>query len=113
MEARLIHSTLVHGVDVDDMTRCRHYAGPSDIIAMRFRCCDGYYSCHQCHEALAHHVATRWKRSEYGAKAILCGACGGELTIEQYMASGFLCPACGAMFNAGCKNHYDLYFQLE
>lgn len=46
-------------------------------------------------------------------RAILCGACGYELTIQEYMDSGYLCPHCGAGFNPGCRNHYDFYFALK
>ena len=51
-----------------------------------------------------------WQHGEFGEQAILCGACGNELTIRQYLACGAVCPACQAPFNPGCQHHYHLYF---
>jgi uncharacterized CHY-type Zn-finger protein len=39
----------VLGGVVDDQTRCVHYHGPTDVIAMRFKCCDAYFPCLRCH----------------------------------------------------------------
>jgi uncharacterized CHY-type Zn-finger protein len=41
---------------------------------------------------------------------VLCGACGHEMSIDQYMASSYQCPDCNAAFNPGCRNHYQFYF---
>ena len=35
----------VLGATVDDQTRCVHYAGPLDIVAIRFHCCGEFYPC--------------------------------------------------------------------
>jgi uncharacterized CHY-type Zn-finger protein len=101
----------VRGVGVDSETRCAHYNTPTDIIAIRMKCCGVYYACKDCHEALAGHVIEVWPRAEWDRHAVLCGACGRELTIHEYLASGYRCPACGAAFNPGCRNHYDFYFE--
>jgi len=101
----------VRGVGLDAQTRCAHYNTPTDIIAIRMKCCGVYYACKDCHEALAGHVIEVWPRAEWDRHAVLCGACGGELTIREYLASGYRCPACGAAFNPGCRNHYDFYFE--
>jgi uncharacterized CHY-type Zn-finger protein len=101
----------VHGVDLDPNTRCLHYHGPTDVIAIKMRCCDSYYACVACHAALAAHPAKVWPRSEWNRKAVLCGVCGAEMTVLEYMDSGNRCPSCSAPFNPGCRNHYHLYFE--
>jgi uncharacterized CHY-type Zn-finger protein len=74
------------------------------------KCCGVYYACKECHEALAGHPIEVWPQSEWDQPAILCGACGRELSIEAYMHSGSKCPLCGADFNPACRNHYSFYF---
>ncbi|TGA97943.1 hypothetical protein E4665_09730 [Sporolactobacillus shoreae] len=101
----------VCGIHVDSETRCAHYHTARDIIAIKFRCCGTYYSCYECHQKLADHQAEPWPRTEFDEKAILCGACGHELTINEYLSSDFRCPNCGAEFNPGCSLHYPLYFE--
>ena len=77
------------------------------------KCCDRYYACKDCHNALAAHPVVRWPQREWDAEAILCGACGAELTIRAYLASANSCPGCGAPFNPGCTKHYAFYFEME
>lgn len=101
----------VQGIDVDAQTRCEHYNSPLDVIAIRMKCCGIYYACKECHLALADHPIEVWPRSEWDQRAVLCGTCGHELTISEYMASGYACPACRAAFNPGCRNHYHFYFE--
>jgi uncharacterized CHY-type Zn-finger protein len=100
----------VHGVGLDPRSRCSHYAGPLDIVAIKMRCCQLYYACRECHDALADHPAAVWPREEWGDAAILCGACGAELTIRQYLDGADRCPYCSAGFNPGCKTHHRFYF---
>jgi uncharacterized CHY-type Zn-finger protein len=102
----------VRGVNLDPQTRCEHYHGPSDIVAIRMKCCGVYYACKDCHAALTAHEITVWPESEWNHEAILCGACGAALTILQYMQSDSRCPSCCAQFNTGCRNHYHLYFDF-
>ncbi|MGH7856279.1 MAG: CHY zinc finger protein [Candidatus Binatia bacterium] len=97
---------------VDEQTRCVHWNGPTDVIAIRFRCCGGYYACFDCHAELATHPPQRWGPDQLDAVAVLCGVCGAELTIAAYLGCGFVCPSCGASFNPGCASHYHLYFEL-
>ncbi|MBV9419283.1 MAG: GNAT family N-acetyltransferase, partial [Alphaproteobacteria bacterium] len=101
---------LVHGVDLDEQARCAHWRSKLDIIAIRMKCCETYYACKDCHDALAGHDAAVWPRGEWDTKAVLCGACGEELSVWQYLDCNNVCPACGAGFNPGCRNHYHFYF---
>jgi uncharacterized CHY-type Zn-finger protein len=103
----------VRGVELDASTRCVHYHSALDILAIRMACCGIYYACKDCHEVLAGHAIQVWPRSEWDVRAVLCGACGYELTIREYMDSGSRCPLCAARFNPGCRNHYHFYFAAE
>ena len=94
-----------------NQTRCIHYHSPLDIIAIKFKCCDTYYSCFYCHEETADHAPQRWEKEEWDEKAILCGACETELTIREYLDCNYSCPSCKAPFNPGCSNHNHLYFE--
>jgi len=102
---------IVRGVDLDAKTRCAHWRSPLDIIAIKMKCCGEYHACKDCHDALADHVAQVWPKSEFDENAVLCGACGTELSIRAYLECGNVCPACGAGFNPGCKLHYHFYFE--
>ena len=77
-------SSTVRGVNLDPNTRCEHYRGPTDIVAIKMKCCGVYYACKDCHAALADHEIEVWPESDWNQEAILCGACGAELTIRQY-----------------------------
>ena len=102
----------VRGVNLDSQTRCQHYRGPVDIVAIKMKCCDLYYACKDCHDTLADHPIAIWPENEWNQPAVLCGACSAVLTILQYMQSDFRCPACRAQFNSRCRNHYHYYFQV-
>lgn len=102
----------VRGIGIDPQTRCAHYHGPTDIVAIRMKCCDLYYACKDCHAALAGHPMEVWPETEWHKKAILCGACGTELTIRQYLEAESRCQACQAHFNPKCRDHYHFYFQI-
>jgi uncharacterized CHY-type Zn-finger protein len=101
----------VRGVDLDDATRCAHWRSSLDIVALKMRCCGVYWACRDCHDALADHPAAVWPRAEWQTPAVLCGACGTELSIAAYLACDDTCPACAAPFNPGCKLHRHLYFE--
>jgi uncharacterized CHY-type Zn-finger protein len=103
----------VHGVNLDSQTRCGHYHDLTDIIAIKMKCCGTYYACKDCHEALADHPITVWQTTEWNQVAILCGGCGTELTIHQYMQCESRCPTCHESFNPACRNHYHFYFEFE
>jgi uncharacterized CHY-type Zn-finger protein len=101
----------VRGVDIDARTGCAHYRSELDIVAVKFNCCQTYYSCFYCHQAEADHRACIWRRVQFEEKAVLCGACGAELTIRQYLECRAICPMCGSAFNPRCELHYSLYFE--
>lgn len=103
---------VVRGAVVDDMTRCVHYRTAVDIVAIRFACCGEYYPCHLCHAEAAGHPARQWGVGERDTKAVLCGACGEELAIADYLVSSS-CPECGAAFNERCALHAHLYFEVD
>ncbi len=101
----------VHGLDLDAQTRCAHYRSPWDIVAIRVKCCGEYYACKDCHEALAGHPLKTWPPTEWNRKAVLCGACGRELSVDEYLACESKCPICAAPFNPECRRHHGFYFE--
>lgn len=103
----------IYGKPVDNQTRCEHWHSALDIIAIKFICCGRYYPCHSCHEETAFHKAEVWPRDKFDEKAVLCGVCGHELTINEYMSCESACPKCASKFNPGCSKHYHLYFETE
>jgi uncharacterized CHY-type Zn-finger protein len=102
---------VVLGVDVDSQTRCAHYRSPRDIVAIRMKCCGSWYACCDCHAALADHPLQPWPREEWDARAVLCGGCGTQMRIRDYLEAGDVCPSCNAGFNPGCRAHHHLYFE--
>ena len=109
---RMIGRCRVRGVDVARRTQCFHYESKLDVVAIKFACCNTYYSCYECHAVLADHAARRWPKSDFDVRAVLCGACRHELSIHEYLSCGFQCPACNVAFNPGCASHYSLYFEV-
>lgn len=102
----------VFGVAVDEATRCAHYDTDRDVVAIRFACCERFYPCHACHDAVADHDAARWPHERFDAPAVLCGACASILSITTYLDCGHECPECGHAFNPGCAAHADRYFHV-
>lgn len=96
---------------IDTETRCSHYHSENDRIAIKFYCCNDYFSCYQCHQQYGCGSTSVWPREDFNKKAILCGSCKTELTINEYLNSGYSCLSCGAAFNPGCSLHYHLYFE--
>ncbi|MDZ5810846.1 CHY zinc finger protein [Halorubrum sp. AD140] len=129
----------LRGVAVDPETRCAHWDGPVDVVALRFGCCEAYYPCDACHDATTDHETEPWPRDRFDELAVLCGACRTVLTAREYLdgeaqrAAGSeghspsgnraspgdsretpdddACPRCGAAFNPGCRAHRDRYFE--
>jgi uncharacterized CHY-type Zn-finger protein len=108
---KTIHGVLVIGMNVDEETRCAHYHGERDIIAIKFKCCGDWFPCHQCHAELAGHAPVVWPRKEFDMAAVLCGACGHQLTVREYLDCESFCPHCRRQFNPGCAAHRDFYFE--
>ena len=105
-------------MDVDAQTRCAHWHGPTDVVALRCACCEVFYPCYDCHEATTGRPFTPWLLARMEEPAVLCGVCRTPLAASAYLpaeagqaASGHACPACGAAFNPGCAAHRDLYFE--
>ncbi len=103
---------VVRGVEVDPQTRCAHYHGPTDVIALRFKCCGEWFPCIDCHREVAGHAEEVWSLGERDREAVLCGVCGSGLTITEYLGCDATCPGCGAAFNPGCANHWHFYFEM-
>jgi uncharacterized CHY-type Zn-finger protein len=101
----------VLGLDLDPQTRCVHWHSPRDIVAIKMHCCGEYYACKDCHDALAGHALVPWPRASWDENAVLCGACGHEMSVLAYLACDNRCPACAASFNPGCREHYRFYFE--
>lgn len=110
---RTIGGFEVYGVGVGPETRCAHYESRRDVVALRFGCCETFYSCHACHEALAGHESRPWPAERFDDPAVLCGVCGTALGVTAYLAADHECPTCGVAFNPGCAAHYDRYFDGE
>jgi uncharacterized CHY-type Zn-finger protein len=107
----MVHGVKVIGVNVDEETRCAHYHGELDIIAIKFKCCGNWFPCHECHAALAGHAAFIWPKEEFDIPAILCGRCGHQLTVREYLDCDSVCPQCRRQFNPGCADHRHFYFE--
>ncbi|KZO96314.1 hypothetical protein CALVIDRAFT_515151 [Calocera viscosa TUFC12733] len=107
-----LSESVVLGVGLDAQTRCNHWHGPSDIIALRFKCCGQFYACHACHVELADHEPIRYRvRDDPEVYAVLCGVCSHEHTVDNYLGrEGDCCAKCGASWNPGCRLHTKLYF---
>lgn len=108
-DAVTVGTITVRGGLVDGETRCVHYDGPQDVIALRFACCDEWFPCHLCHAETTDHDSRPWRRDERATEAVLCGVCTATLRIADYVAVD-ACPRCGAEFNPGCRLHHRLYF---
>ncbi|MGE6205605.1 CHY zinc finger protein [Guptibacillus hwajinpoensis] len=102
---------VIKGKVVDEETRCQHYYSKRDIIAIKFKCCGTYYPCIFCHEETKDHAVKKWPKHEFDEKAVLCGKCKSELTIQEYISSNSICPYCQSLFNDGCMLHHHLYFE--
>ncbi|MBE1513924.1 CHY zinc finger protein [Nesterenkonia halotolerans] len=100
----------VRGAAVDDQTRCRHYAGPLDVVAIRFFCCDRWYPCLTCHQESEEHAISRWPLERRAELALLCGVCRRRFSIEEYLLAD-ACAQCSAPFNPGCAAHHQFYFE--
>jgi uncharacterized CHY-type Zn-finger protein len=101
----------IKGKCIDEFTRCVHYHSFTDVVAIKFKCCNEYYPCFYCHEEETNHTPEIWKKAEFDTKAVLCGVCKSEMSIHEYLNSNNHCPFCDAAFNPKCSDHYHLYFE--
>ncbi|CAN8105289.1 unnamed protein product [Discula destructiva] len=102
----------VHGLEVSPLTQCAHWHSDRDVIAIKHKCCGAYYACISCHAALADHAPEVWLLGERDVGAVLCGRCGREWTVAEYLGCRGACPGCEAAFNPGCARHYEMYFEM-
>ncbi|APX96430.1 CHY zinc finger protein [Natronorubrum daqingense] len=100
----------VRGLTVDDDTRCTHYRTDRDVVAFKFDCCEHYYPCFRCHQAVTDHKAIPWPSDRFDEPSVLCGVCATELTVPAYLEADHRCPSCDAPFNPGCHEHASRYF---
>lgn len=100
----------LRGCRVDDDTRCAHYDGPTDVVAIRFACCNVYYPCYRCHREGTEHDAVPWPIERRYERAVLCGACRHVMSAEAYLHADYTCPRCTTNFNPACARHHDRYF---
>lgn len=108
-----IKGHVVKGSVLDSETRCSHYHTELDRIAIKFYCCQTYFPCYLCHEESGCGNVKMWPHDQFDQKAILCGACRQELTINSYQNGENECPNCKAGFNPNCQLHEHLYFQVK
>ncbi len=104
-------SIIIKGKPIDDYSRCEHYHSLLDIIAVKFKCCNDYYCCVYCHTEGTDHAVQVWKKKEFTTRAILCGLCKNEMTINQYLNGNNQCISCGSKFNPNCSKHHHFYFE--
>ena len=109
---RTIHGLEITGIDVDPETRCAHYHGATDIVALKFKCCRRWFPCHLCHEELAEHPRAVWSENEFDELVALCGSCGRRMSVSDYLHCAASCPRCGRAFNPGCASHAHYYFAV-
>ena len=103
----------IRGVGIDNEARCRHYRTDRDVVAIALPCCEAFYPCIECHEALADHEPARWPPARFDERAVLCGRCGARLSIATYLDCDHRCPRCDGAFNPGCRHHRERYFAID
>ena len=108
---RVIYGTEVYGSNVDSQTRCAHYHSAIDIIAIKFKCCERWFPCFECHAEVVSHTPAVWAVGEFDTPAVLCGGCGHQLSVAEYLDCDSVCPKCHHGFNPGCARHRHLYFE--
>lgn len=96
----------IHGILVDDESRCQHYHTKLDIIANRCSVCRKLYACYQCHDQLEDHPFGPVNPSD--PDSVMCGVCGRTFSYNEYHQC-CSCPDCGSAFNPRCSLHKDIY----
>jgi uncharacterized CHY-type Zn-finger protein len=105
----------IHGIGLTSSTQCAHWHSPLDIIAIKHACCQKFYACISCHNTLeSSHVPAVWKRKDWDEGAVFCGNCKRIWSVKEYLAGKeSKCGGCGVAWNPGCKNHWNLYFDVD
>ena len=75
----------IHGLSVTPLTQCTHWHSALDIIAIKHACCQKFYACISCHNALESHDPQVWGVRDRDEKTVFCGACKGVLGVGEYM----------------------------
>lgn len=88
----------VKGFLKNNQTPCTHYHGETDVVAINFKCCGDYYPCYKCHDESVNDPRERWSKEIFSNKAILCGKCMTECSINEYMTHQ-RCLQCETNFN--------------
>lgn len=70
-----------------------------DVIAIDLRCCYKYSPSSSCHELKAKEEHEVYPKTAFSRKAILCGVCCHEISINDYLTSSNTFPNCKASFN--------------
>lgn len=73
----------IYGDTLDDAGRCTHYHSEKDVIANKCATCNKYWACYECHAAATDHS---FGAMDLKSRAVLCGACGHEMTFADYTA---------------------------
>ncbi|WP_369678836.1 hypothetical protein [Planococcus faecalis] len=73
------HHHTVKGVSVDAETRCAHYIQLSIELPSSFFCCQQYFPCFECHQAIGCGNHQVWPKDRFQEKACCAGAVGMNL----------------------------------
>ncbi len=101
---------IIYGDLIDEETRCLHYQGEKDVIALKCYACRRYYPCYHCHDKYETHAYAAYPVYLRADKVVFCGVCKEELRIADYRAGGSSCFSCHADFNPNCRLHESIYF---
>jgi uncharacterized CHY-type Zn-finger protein len=73
-------------------TRCSHWHGDLDVLALQAPCCGRFYACAQCHDEVNAapwgdgHTLEPWPaETELSTQALLCGVCKNTFSIQEYV----------------------------
>ncbi|SQA00231.1 zinc finger protein [Staphylococcus aureus] len=101
----------VYGSLIDTETRCRIILPKKILLQLNLNVVINTIHAISAIMSLKKHAIKRWSEPSFNEKAILCGVCKHELTINEYMMVE-RCPNCQSRFNNRCKYHYHIYFEI-
>ena len=86
------HAHTQVGLNKHTGTRCSHWHGNSDILALLAPCCNRFYACAECHDEVNArprgdgHTLEPWPaNTDLDTMALLCGNCKRTFTISAYV----------------------------